>query len=84
MTPDLAELMAALPTSDEDAAAGIDAQDLQQLFARLERRRAPASALHRFGVLAGLQAQIARLRSRVDMRTIDREELPVTGWEVPA
>ncbi len=59
MTPDLAELMAALPRIDEGPAAGIDPHALQQLFARLERRRAPASALHRFGVLAGLQAQIA-------------------------
>jgi predicted unusual protein kinase regulating ubiquinone biosynthesis (AarF/ABC1/UbiB family) len=59
MNPELAELMAALPAADEGPAAGPDAAVLQQLFARLERRRAPASALHRFGVLAGLQAQIA-------------------------
>ncbi len=59
MTPELAELMAALPASDEGPPAGPDPVALQQLFARLERRRAPASALHRFGVLAGLQAQIA-------------------------
>jgi hypothetical protein len=51
--------MAALPVTDEDAAAGLDAAALQQLFARLERRRTPTSALHRFGVLAGLQAQVA-------------------------
>jgi predicted unusual protein kinase regulating ubiquinone biosynthesis (AarF/ABC1/UbiB family) len=59
MTPDLAELLAALPRTDEGAAAGIDPHALQQLFARLAHRRAPTSALHRFGVLAGLQAQIA-------------------------
>jgi predicted unusual protein kinase regulating ubiquinone biosynthesis (AarF/ABC1/UbiB family) len=59
MSPDLAELMAALPQPADAPAAGIDPHALQQLFARLEHRRAPSSALHRFGVLAGLQAQIA-------------------------
>jgi aarF domain-containing kinase len=58
MNPDLAELMAALPASDENA-PHFDAPIYYQLFARLEHRRAPASALHRFGVLAGLQAQVA-------------------------
>jgi predicted unusual protein kinase regulating ubiquinone biosynthesis (AarF/ABC1/UbiB family) len=58
MNPDLPQLIAALPTSDEGAPV-LDATALQQLFARLEQRRPPTSALHRFGVLAGLQAQIA-------------------------
>lgn len=59
MNPDLAQVFAALPATGEPETEGLDARILQQLFNRLERRRAPASALHRFGVLAGLQAQIA-------------------------
>src|SRR5271166_5817056 len=58
MNPDLTELMAALPAADEDA-PGLDAVTLQRLFGQLEHLRPPASALHRFGVLAGLQAQVA-------------------------
>jgi hypothetical protein len=58
MNPDLAELMAALPAPDEGA-SGFDAPALQELFARLGQRRPPTSALHRFGVLAGLQMQVA-------------------------
>jgi predicted unusual protein kinase regulating ubiquinone biosynthesis (AarF/ABC1/UbiB family) len=58
MNPDLAELLAALP-ADETDTAGLAPGTLEQLFARLEHRRTPVSALHRFGILAGLQAQIA-------------------------
>jgi predicted unusual protein kinase regulating ubiquinone biosynthesis (AarF/ABC1/UbiB family) len=46
--------LAALPASDEAAPAG-----LEELFSRLARRRPPTSALHRFGSLIGLQAQVA-------------------------
>ena len=59
MNPDLAQVFAALPATGEPETEGLDARILQQLFSRLERRRTPASSLHRFGVLAGLQAQIA-------------------------
>jgi predicted unusual protein kinase regulating ubiquinone biosynthesis (AarF/ABC1/UbiB family) len=57
MNPELVDLIAALPDVDAGA-TGLDSHSLQQLFARLGQRRAPTSALHRFGVLAGLQAQI--------------------------
>jgi predicted unusual protein kinase regulating ubiquinone biosynthesis (AarF/ABC1/UbiB family) len=54
MNPDLAHLLAALPAPDEAAPEG-----LEELFTRLARRRPPTSALHRFGTLIGLQAQVA-------------------------
>jgi hypothetical protein len=31
----------------------------------------------------GSRGLLYRLRARVDTRAIEREELPVTGWEVP-
>jgi predicted unusual protein kinase regulating ubiquinone biosynthesis (AarF/ABC1/UbiB family) len=57
MSPDLAELLAALPAAEEKDVARVPS-GLQEIFARLEHRRPPISALHRFGVLAGLQAQV--------------------------
>jgi predicted unusual protein kinase regulating ubiquinone biosynthesis (AarF/ABC1/UbiB family) len=54
MNPDLAQLLATLPTSDPIAPPG-----LEGLFSRLARRRPPTSAWQRFGTLLGLQAQVA-------------------------
>jgi predicted unusual protein kinase regulating ubiquinone biosynthesis (AarF/ABC1/UbiB family) len=58
MSPDLAELLAALPAADVDQEERLDAAALQQLFTRLGQRRPPQGALHRFGVLGAMQAQI--------------------------
>jgi predicted unusual protein kinase regulating ubiquinone biosynthesis (AarF/ABC1/UbiB family) len=58
MSPDLAELLAALPATEEEPDDRIDTALLQQLFARLGHRRAPLGALHRLGTLGAMQAQI--------------------------
>ncbi len=57
MSPDLAELLAALPAA-EDEPERLDPALLERLFSRLGQRRAPLGALQRLGVLGGLQAQI--------------------------
>ncbi|HVS40298.1 MAG TPA: AarF/ABC1/UbiB kinase family protein, partial [Gemmataceae bacterium] len=58
MNPNLAELLAALPTAEDDADERLDAALLQQLIDRLGRRRVPQGPLHRLGALGALQAQI--------------------------
>jgi predicted unusual protein kinase regulating ubiquinone biosynthesis (AarF/ABC1/UbiB family) len=57
MSPDLAELLAALPAEDE-ADERLDAVQLERLFSRLGQRRVPLGALQRLGTLGALQAQI--------------------------
>jgi predicted unusual protein kinase regulating ubiquinone biosynthesis (AarF/ABC1/UbiB family) len=57
MSPDLAELLAALPAAEDQSEERLDAA-LQGLFSRLARRRAPLGALQRLGALGALQAQI--------------------------
>jgi predicted unusual protein kinase regulating ubiquinone biosynthesis (AarF/ABC1/UbiB family) len=56
MNPDLADLLAALPATDDSEARG---GALEALLVRLTNSRPPTSALRRFGVLVGLQAQVA-------------------------
>ncbi len=58
MSPNLAELLAALPATEDDADERGDAALLQQLLDRLGRRRVPQGPLHRLGALGALQAQI--------------------------
>jgi predicted unusual protein kinase regulating ubiquinone biosynthesis (AarF/ABC1/UbiB family) len=58
MSPDLAELLAALPETEDDAGESAGSAALEQLFHRLGQRRTPLSALHRLGTLGALQAQI--------------------------
>jgi predicted unusual protein kinase regulating ubiquinone biosynthesis (AarF/ABC1/UbiB family) len=57
MSPDLAELLAALPARDDDQDR-LDAAALERLFSRLGQRRMPLGALERLGTLGSLQAQI--------------------------
>jgi predicted unusual protein kinase regulating ubiquinone biosynthesis (AarF/ABC1/UbiB family) len=57
MSPDLAELLAALPAADDEPER-LDPALLERLFSRLGQRRAPLGALQRLGVLGGLQAQV--------------------------
>jgi predicted unusual protein kinase regulating ubiquinone biosynthesis (AarF/ABC1/UbiB family) len=58
MSPDLAELLAALPAAEDEANESLDAAQLQRLFSRLGQRRVPLGALQRLGTLGALQAQI--------------------------
>jgi predicted unusual protein kinase regulating ubiquinone biosynthesis (AarF/ABC1/UbiB family) len=58
MSPDLAELLAALPATTDESDQRLDEAHLQRFFARLGPRRAPLGALHRLGTLGALQAQI--------------------------
>jgi predicted unusual protein kinase regulating ubiquinone biosynthesis (AarF/ABC1/UbiB family) len=58
MSPDLAELLAALPAAEDDQDERLDAVLLQRLFSRLGQRRAPLGALQRLGTLGALQAQV--------------------------
>jgi hypothetical protein len=56
------------------------------IFRTLVRKRYtrahPLSVLHA-RMQFGYKALLYRLHARVDTRAIDREELSVTGWEVP-
>ena len=47
MSPNLAELLAALPAAEDDHDERLDAAVLQRLFARLGRRPPPSGALQR-------------------------------------
>jgi predicted unusual protein kinase regulating ubiquinone biosynthesis (AarF/ABC1/UbiB family) len=58
MSPDLAELLAALPAEAEQQDERLDAAQLQRLFSRLGHRSVPLGALQRLGTLGALQAQI--------------------------
>jgi predicted unusual protein kinase regulating ubiquinone biosynthesis (AarF/ABC1/UbiB family) len=58
MTPELAELLAALPAADDERDERLDGALLQRLFSRLGQRRVPLGALERLGTLGALQAQI--------------------------
>jgi aarF domain-containing kinase len=57
MTPDLAELLAALPAVDEQPEP-LDSAQLQRLFARLGHRSPPLGALSRLGTLGALLTHI--------------------------
>src|SRR5262245_6497005 len=59
MSPDLADLLDALPAAEAEPDEPLDPALLQQLFARLGQRRPPLGALQRLGALRALQAQIA-------------------------
>jgi predicted unusual protein kinase regulating ubiquinone biosynthesis (AarF/ABC1/UbiB family) len=58
MSPDLAELLAALPAAEDEPDERLDAALLQRLFYRLGQRRVPQGPLHRLGALGALQAQV--------------------------
>jgi predicted unusual protein kinase regulating ubiquinone biosynthesis (AarF/ABC1/UbiB family) len=58
MSPDLAELLAALPAAEDEPDESLDAALLQRLFARLGQRRVPQGALQRLGTLGAMQAQV--------------------------
>jgi len=58
MSPNLAELLAALPAAEDEQDQRLDGARLQQLFSRLGQRRVPVGALQRLGSLGALQAQI--------------------------
>jgi aarF domain-containing kinase len=58
MSRDLAELLAALPATEDQPEERLDAALLQRLFSRLGQRRVPLGALQRLGTLGALQAQI--------------------------
>jgi predicted unusual protein kinase regulating ubiquinone biosynthesis (AarF/ABC1/UbiB family) len=58
MSPDLAELLAALPAAQDEPDEHLDPALLQRFFSRLGQRRIPQGALPRLGTLAALQVQI--------------------------
>jgi predicted unusual protein kinase regulating ubiquinone biosynthesis (AarF/ABC1/UbiB family) len=58
MSPDLAELLAALPATEDEGGERAGIAGLERFFWRLGQRRTPLSALQRLGTLGALQAQI--------------------------
>lgn len=58
MSPNLAELLAALPAVEGEPDASEGTAQLQQLFSRMGHRRVPVGTLQRLGTLGALQAQI--------------------------
>jgi predicted unusual protein kinase regulating ubiquinone biosynthesis (AarF/ABC1/UbiB family) len=58
MSPELAELLAALPAAEDEPDERLDAALLQRLFSRLGQRRVPLGALQRLGALGAMQAQL--------------------------
>jgi predicted unusual protein kinase regulating ubiquinone biosynthesis (AarF/ABC1/UbiB family) len=58
MSPELSDLLAALPAAEDEQAERLDAALLERLFARLGQRRVPLGALQRLGTLGALQTQV--------------------------